>query len=293
MHRLVGVELGGTKTVVVLGQPGRIDDKVALATTSSEETLGAALEVIERWQESSPIDALGIASFGPIRVAVGAADYGTMLEIPKPGWAGAPVLDLLAAGLSCPVALDTDVNAAALAEYRLGAARGCSSLVYITIGTGLGGGVVVEGHPVHGSMHPEIGHLRLRRAPGDGFGGACRFHGDCIEGLVSGPALAARLGCHPGDVAPDDPRWEPVAQDLAQLFAHLLLTLSPQQIVVGGGVSARQPHLLAMARERVPEMLAGYLPDCTDEVLARIIVPPALGEDAGPMGALEVASRAL
>ena len=293
MHRLVGVELGGTKTVVVLGQPGRIDDKVALATTSPEETLGAALEVIERWQERSPIDALGIASFGPIRVAVGAADYGTMLETPKPGWAGAPVLDLLAAGLSCPVALDTDVNAAALAEYRLGAARGCSSLVYITIGTGLGGGVVVEGHPVHGSMHPEIGHLRLRRAPGDGFGGACRFHGDCIEGLVSGPALAARLGCHPGDVASDDPRWEPVAQDLAQLFAHLLLTLSPQRIVVGGGVSARQPHLLVMARERVPEVLGGYLPDCTDEALARIIVPPALGEDAGPMGALEVASRAL
>ncbi|WP_039392604.1 ROK family protein [Novosphingobium sp. MBES04] len=293
MHRLAGIELGGTKTVVVLGQAGRIDERVEFATRDPETTLEEALEVLSGWQGTRALDALGIASFGPIRLDARATDFGCMLATPKPGWSGAEVRAPFAKELGCPVGLDTDVNGAALGEYRHGAGKGCTSLVYVTIGTGIGGGVLVEGHPVHGSLHPELGHLRLRRARGDGFAGACRFHGDCVEGLLSGPALAARLGCHPGEVPAHDPRWEVIAQDLAELLVHLLLTLAPQRIIVGGGVSHRQRHLLARAIDHVPHLLGGYLEDATPAVLAQRIVLPTLGDDAGPTGALEIAARAL
>ncbi|MFC0202657.1 ROK family protein [Novosphingobium soli] len=293
MHKLAGIELGGTKTVVVLGQAGRIDERLEFATTEPEETIARAIETIEGWRDDKPVDAVGIASFGPIRVSREAADYGCLLDTPKPGWSGAAVVAPVAAALGCPVALDTDVNAAALAEQRHGAAQGCDSMVYLTIGTGLGGGVLICGEPVHGLLHPEIGHVRLRRAAGDGFEGACAFHGDCLEGLLSGPALAARLGTHPSRVDAENPMWEPVAHDLAELLAMLVLTVAPERIVVGGGVAQRQPQLLPMAVGRVPTLLGGYLRDCTREKLGGMIVPPQLGDDAGPMGALVLASRAL
>lgn len=293
MHKLAGIELGGTKTVVVLGQAGRIHDRVEFPTEDPEETLARAVGVIEGWRDDKPIDAVGVASFGPVRVSREAWDHGLMLDTPKPGWSGVDVLGPIAAALSCPIGIDTDVNAAALAEYRYGAGRGCTSLVYLTIGTGLGGGVLIEGAPVHGRLHPELGHVRLRRLAGDAFEGACAFHGDCAEGLLSGPALAARFGTHPSRVAPDDPRWEAPAQDLAELLAMLVLTLSPGRIIVGGGVANKQPHLLPAAIARVPAILGGYLRDCTRDVLSGMIVPPDLGDDAGPMGALLVSARAL
>lgn len=293
MHKLAGIELGGTKTVVVLGAPGRIDERVEFPTTEPAETLGRAIEAIAGWRDDKPVDAVGIASFGPVRVMRGAGDFGTMLDTPKPGWSGAEVVAPVAAALGCPVALDTDVNGAALAEHRFGAAQGCDSMVYLTIGTGLGGGVLAGGVPVHGLLHPEIGHVRLRRAAGDRFAGACAFHGDCLEGLLSGPALAARFGTHPSRVDPENPVWEPVAHDLAELIAMLVLTVSPQRIVIGGGVANKQPHLLPMAVERVPALLGGYLRDCTRERLAGMVVPPLLGDDAGPMGTLVLAANAL
>lgn len=292
MRRLAGIELGGTKTIVVLGSRGIIAQRIEFATTSADKTLGHALEALARWHAEEPLDALGIASFGPVRVNRDDADYGRMLDTPKPGWSDAAIVAPFAQGLGCPLALDTDVNAAALGEYHHGAGTGCSSLAYITIGTGIGGGVLVGGEPVPGMLHPELGHMRLRRASGDRFAGACRFHGDCIEGLLSGPALAARFDCHPGEIAADDPRWQPVVHDLAELIAMLILALSPQRIIIGGGVSQRQPHLLACAREQVPAILGGYLRDCTPQRLAQMIVPPMLGGDAGPMGALELAARA-
>ncbi|WP_404480243.1 ROK family protein [Novosphingobium sp. BL-52-GroH] len=293
MHKLAGIELGGTKTVVVLGQPGRIDERMEFPTTDPTATLDRAIEAIRGWRDDKPVDAVGIASFGPVRVSREAADHGFMLDTPKPGWSGAAVAGPVHAALCCPVAIDTDVNGAALAEHRFGAAQGCESMVYLTIGTGIGGGILIAGEPAHGLLHPEIGHVRLRRAAGDRFEGGCAFHGDCIEGLVAGPGLAARLGTHPSRVDPDDPAWQPVAQDLAELFAMLILTVSPQRIVVGGGVSNRQPHLLPMAIARVPALLGGYLRECTRERLARLIVAPLLGDDAGPMGALVLAARAL
>ena len=291
--RLAGIELGGTKCIAVLGDGEQLVARESFPTTTPAETLGAALAALERWNDEAPLAALGIASFGPIRVNPQAEDYGTILDTPKPGWAGARVLEMVRGRFTCPLAIDTDVNAAALAEYAYGAAKGCSNTVYITIGTGLGGGVLIDGRPVHGQMHPEIGHLRLRRLAGDDFDGVCPFHGDCIEGLIAGPALHARLPVSPGECDPASPAWDAVAHDLAQLIAHLMLTLSPERIVIGGGVSNRQPHLLGRARKVVPALLAGYLGPVETLRLDELVCAPALGDDAGPMGALVLAARAL
>lgn len=292
MHAdFAGIELGGTKTVVVRGEPGAIRERVEFPTTSPDETLARAVDTLLGWQRAARLQGLGIASFGPIRVAPAASDFGMMLDTPKPGWAGTPVAAYLGERLGLPLALDTDVNAAALAEHAFGAAQGCSLVVYLTIGTGLGGGIVVNGNPVHGTMHPEIGHVRLRRMPGDRFAGACSFHGDCAEGLLSGPALEARFGRHPAQVPAGLPQWSPVAHDLAELLAMLVLTLSPQRVVVGGGVANKQRHLLSAALACMPDILAGYLRDCTPQRLAELIVPPVLGDDAGPMGALVLAGK--
>lgn len=286
MAGFAGIELGGTKTVLVRGHPGAIEERIEYPTTDPAQTLGRAVDAVRAWNP----EAIGIASFGPIRVAPDAPDFGTMLDTPKRGWKGAAVVKTVAAAFDCPVSIDTDVNAAALAEHRFGAAKGCNDVVYITIGTGVGGGVVVRGKPVHGLLHPELGHVRLRRAAGDCFAGACPFHGDCIEGLIAGSALTPRLGRHPSRVSAGDPVWNHVAQDLAELLAMLCFTLSPQRIVVGGGVTNRQPHLLPAARARVPAILAGYLRDVTAENMNALCVAPVLGDDAGPMGALIVAA---
>ncbi len=290
--RVAGIELGVTKCIAVLGAGERIVDRVQLPTTSPGETLGAVVPLLREWHAAAPLDAIGIASFGPIRVDPAAADYGMILDTPKPGWAGAGVLAAVRAAFSCPVEVDTDVNAAALAEQAHGAARGCGTVVYLTIGTGLGGGVLVDGQPVHGRMHPEVGHIRLRRLPGDAFAGTCPFHGDCIEGLIAGPALHARLPVPPGELDPADPAWDAVGHDLAQLLASLMLTLSPQRIVIGGGVTNRQPHLLDRARAILPGLLAGYLGPLDAGMLEALVCLPELGDDAGPTGALVLAARA-
>ena len=284
-----GVELGGTKAIAVVWREGRIIDRVVVPTADPQQTIAS----LGDWLSANPLRpafaGLGIASFGPIRLDPAAADFGHILATPKPGWAGAPVLAALAERVACPTVLDTDVNAAALAEYRWGAGQGCSSLVYLTIGTGVGGGIVIDGRAVHGALHPELGHLQLRRAAGDTFPGLCPFHGDCIEGLIAGPALAARFA---GDIhaAPaDDPRRDYLAADLAQLFAALILTVSPQKILVGGGVGLGVPGLLDAAIAQVPAILGGYLPQLDDAGLRAMIVPPQLGSDAGPLGAIALA----
>lgn len=291
--RLAGIELGGTKCIAVLGEGERIVDRRVFPTTTPQETLGNSIAALHEWHEAAPLSAIGFASFGPISVNPAAADFGTILSTPKPGWSGTYILAELRRTFDLPIGLDTDVNAAALAEHAHGAARGCSNVVYLTIGTGLGGGVLIDGRPVHGRMHPEIGHIRIRRMPGDGFAGVCPFHGDCIEGLISGPALEARLPAHPSEMDPADNIWAAPAHDLAELLAQLMLTLSPERIVIGGGVAMRQPHLLARARAVLPDMLAGYLDDVDEDGLASLVCLPALGDDAGPTGALVLAGRAL
>jgi len=288
-----GVELGGTKVIAVLARGREIVDQAVWPTLAAAETLAKVAERLQQWDQAQPISALGIASFGPLQLDVSAPDHGFILETPKAGWSRVPVAQLLTDGLACPWQIDTDVNAAALAEYRWGEHTGCDSLCYLTLGTGVGGGLVIGGRPVHGAMHPEIGHLRLRRASGDGFAGACAFHGDCIEGLISGPALAMRLGGDPAGIADNDPRWHAVASDLAELACAILLTTSAQRILVGGGVGLSRPFLLKLARSMVVDRLQGYLPfidQDTSEVILRV---PALGQNAGPLGAIALAMSAL
>ncbi|WP_260580427.1 ROK family protein [Sphingopyxis sp. PET50] len=290
--RFAGVELGGTKVVVTLADGLDIVERHSLPTTNPGDTLGAAVDMLAAWDAQAPLAAIGIASFGPIRLDPAAADYGTMLATTKPGWAGAGVVAAFASRFDCPVALDTDVNGAGIAEAALGAGQGCRTIVYLTIGTGVGGGVIVDGWPAPGRFHPEIGHLRLRRADGDGFAGTCSFHGDCIEGLISGPALRARFGRDPATVDPVDPAWDMVASDLAELFAALMLTLSPDRIVVGGSVALGQPDLVARATRLAGETLATYIGDYDVAALSCIIGPPMLGHDAGPLGSILLAIRA-
>ncbi|KEY99873.1 fructokinase [Sphingomonas sp. BHC-A] len=294
---LAGIELGGTKVQVLRARGTTVCDRETIATTTPRETLSRVVAVLERWHAQAPIAAIGIGSFGPIRLDRRAPDFGVMLPTPKPGWAGADIFGTLTAPFDCPAMIDTDVNGAALAELRWGAgARGeapSDSLCYITIGTGVGGGFAFNGHTVHGAMHPEIGHIRVPRAPGDGFAGCCPFHGDCIEGLVSGPALARRFGMPGHEIDPADPRWDDVASDIAHLVATILLGTSARQVLIGGGVGMGRADLLEQVRRKVVALLGGYLPHVDQAGIGRIVTTPLLGDQAGPLGALALAMDAL
>jgi fructokinase len=292
-QRIAGLELGGTKAIAVLWQDGAIVAQERVPTATPDACFAALLPIYQAWWDAAPFDALGIASFGPVALDAGAPDYGHIRTTPKDGWTGAAVLPRLAAAFPCPIGIDTDVNAAALAEARWGAGVGTSSLVYLTIGTGVGGGVLINGEPVHGRLHPELGHVSLRRAAGDGFKGACRFHRDCVEGLLSGPALAARFGIPAEHVPADHPDWCYVAHDLAQFLATLIHSLAPQRILIGGGAGLGLPQVREGAMALLPELLGGYYPDLDTAALAAMIGPPALGELAGPLGAIAVGLRAL
>ncbi|WP_269714770.1 ROK family protein [Caulobacter sp. NIBR2454] len=291
-ERLVGVELGGTKAIAILADGDQITERVTLATQAPAETLGALRDQIDRWRALWSLQAIGIASFGPLQLDRGQPDYGTILATPKPGWSGARVAAMLTDGFDCPWDIDTDVNGAALAEHLWGAGKGCEALSYVTIGTGVGGGLLISGRPVHGAMHPEIGHLRLRRAPGDSFAGACPFHDDCIEGLVCGPALTQRLGMDAAAASDDHPAWRYVAWDIAELCGAILLTTSSERILFGGSVALERSFLLPLVRQILVERLGDYLPFVTAKSADSIIRAAALGPDAGPMGAIALAKRA-
>lgn len=290
---LCGVELGGTKAIAVLARETTIIEQVTLATRGPDETLGELSECLSSWNAAHDIAALGIASFGPICVDPSSPDYGRMYRTPKPGWSGTDVAMALTRGIECPWMIDTDVNGAALAEYRWGAGAGTSSLCYVTIGTGVGGGLVIGGRPVHGAMHPEIGHLRLRRYPDNGFAGTCPFHADCIEGLISGTALAVRFGGDPALIADGDPRWKPVASDMAELAGTILLMTSAQRILFGGGVAVSRPALLDAARSILLDRYGSYLPFLNEQSALEIMALPTLGHRAGPLGAVALADAAL
>lgn len=290
--RYAGIELGGTKAIAVLAEGDVIVDRHSIATGGPIATLGALRAILDGWAESAPLAGLGIASFGPIQLDPRDPKFGQILATPKPGWTGAPVAAMLGDGLDCPMAIDTDVNGAALAEYRWGTAMGCDSLCYLTIGTGLGGGLLIGGQSVHGAMHPEIGHIRLRRVADDLFPGNCPFHGDCIEGLVSGPALAARFGMDPATAFDTDPIWRHVAADIAELCCAILLATSARRILFGGSVALSRTFILPWVREIVVAQLESYLPFVTAEAVEAIIQPAGLGTNAGPLGAIALAQAA-
>jgi fructokinase len=291
---IAGVELGGTKGVAILARGRTILRRTRVPTTGPGETLTALSDAIAGWAlEIGPPAAIGIASFGPLGLDSRRRDFGLITRTTKPRWSNTDVLGHFRAAFDGPVGFDTDVAGAGLAESRWGAGRGRRVVIYVTVGTGIGGGVIVDGRPVHGRIHPEIGHLRVRRAPGDGFPGVCAFHGDCLEGLASGPAIAARAGAPAETLAQDHPAWAFAADALAEMCASLLLTLSPDLILIGGGVPMGKPFLFPMVRAATLARMGGYVAGLTERVLSRIVRPPALGEKAGPLGAIALGLEAL
>lgn len=290
-RRLAGLELGGTKCIAVLAQDETIVARERVETREPKETLAALRSVLERWHGQEALAALGVAAFGPLVVDPAHPQYGRIGRSPKLAWRGADVLAPFEA-LGIPAALDTDVAGAALAEGLWGAARDARVHIYLTIGTGVGGGLIVDGEAVHGFLHPEMGHVRVRRAADDDFPGICPFHGDCLEGLVSGPAIAKRTGRPADTIDPSDPVWDRVAGEIGEWIASTLLTVAAERIVLGGGLGFGQPHLLPKARAAARASLNGYM-DGEDPIdLDRIVVPAALGADAGPMGAIALALKA-
>jgi fructokinase len=293
---LAGVELGGTKCLCVLGTgPGDIVAQERLPTLDPAATLTRIESVLSEWSSryGRPA-ALGIASFGPLDLNRAASTYGYIAATTKPGWSNTCVAGRLGAHLGVPVGLDTDVNGAALAEGRWGAARGLTNFAYITVGTGIGVGIIVNGKTVYGCTHPEMGHLRIVRRHGDDWPGACSFHGDCVEGLASGPAIQSRTGVRADTLPPEHAVWDTVVHALAQLLHALVLTTAPQRIIIGGGVMSSREPLFARVREELQRSLNGYLKVNELEAgLAGYVVPPALGEMAGPLGALVLAEIAM
>lgn len=282
---IAGVELGGTKTICILASgPDDVRDEARVATTTPGETLSAVRAVLERWKGEHGYAAIGIGSFGPLELDPASPEHGCIVSTPKPGWSGADVLGL-AAGLGVQAVLDTDVNGAALAEGRWGAARGLDSWAYVTVGTGIGVGSIVGGRPVRGLGHSEAGHLRVPRLAGDTWPGACPYHGDCAEGLACGPAIRARTGRAAETLSPDDPAWDGVVHALAGLFHNLTLTALPQRILLGGGVGAGQAHLTPRVREALRGSLNGY--GATGRIdFDQFLLAPELGDRAGPLGAI-------
>ena len=291
---IAGVELGGTKTVVVLARGMTILERSRLPTVAPDTTLGAICERLASWRDvGQEFQAIGIGSFGPLGLDASRPDFGHVTTTPKAAWAGTDLHGPIATRFDVPVGLDTDVNGAARAEWLWGAAQGCDVAVYLTIGTGVGGGVVVAGQPVHGLLHPEHGHLRVRRRLDDDFPGICPYHGDCIEGLTSGPAIAARAGVQPEMLSQHHRVWQDVTDEIAELMAHLVLILSPQRIVLGGGVGTGQRWMLPRVRRTVLDHLGGYLNAVDEAAIERLIVSPALGDDSGPLGSVALGLAAL
>ncbi len=283
-----GIEAGGTKFVcMVAGGPGDVRAETRFPTTTPDETIGRAIEFFRQYL---PLKAIGVASFGPVDLNPTSPTYGSITTTPKPHWANTDITGRLNAALDLPVAFDTDVNGAALAEYRWGAARDCDPVLYITIGTGIGGGCLINGKPMHGLVHPEMGHIRLPRDPKvDPYSGFCPFHGDCFEGLAAGPAMRLRWG-QPAETLPaDHPGWELEAHYIALALSDLVCTLSPKRIVLGGGVF-EHTGLIERVRVRTQELLNGYVKSPVIlEHIDEYIVRPGLGGRSGVLGAIALA----
>jgi fructokinase len=285
------IEGGGTKFVCAVGStPTDLRAEVQFPTTTPDETLGRAIEFFEG---RGPLDAIGIAMFGPLDLNRESPTYGRVTTTPKVGWSGADIVGPLFDAYRVPVGIDTDVNGAALGEGRWGAGEGFDTFVYVTVGTGIGGGVVIDGKPLHGLVHPEIGHIRSPRIPGDTFPGSCPFHGDCLEGLASGPAIAARWGRPAKELGAETSQAVMMAaHPLGFAMADLVLALSPERIIIGGGVM-QLPGLLEATRRQMLDALGGYVESpALDRRACAFVVAPKLGGGSGIAGGLVLAERA-
>ena len=284
-----GIEAGGTKFACAVGTgPGDVRASVRFATRGPDETLDEAVAFFLAQPERPR--SIGIGSFGPIDPQRGSPTYGYITSTPKPGWADTPIASIIAKRLGVPVAFDTDVNAAALAEHVWGVARGKKTFLYLTVGTGIGGGSIVHGRRLHGALHPEMGHVAVLRAEGDTFPGTCPYHLDCLEGMAAGPAIEARWGRKAASLSPDHAAWRLEAHYLGQAVAGFVLTLAPERVILGGGVM-KQRQLFPMIREVVQTRLNSYYPLAPlTQGADTYIVPPALGDDAGVLGGIALAA---
>ena len=292
---LAAIEAGGTKFISALATPeGEILERHRVPTTSPEETLAAVLEFFhDAARRHGAIAAAGIAAFGPLDLDPASPTFGAVVTTPKPGWSNFNILDAVRSGLDVPVGIDTDVACAALAEGREGAARGCDVHAYVTVGTGIGVGLVSMGRPLVLAGHSEMGHIRVSRRSGDVFPGRCPYHGDCLEGLACGPAMTDRWGSPPEDLDDDHPAWDLQAAYIADLCATLIYTIRPDRIVIGGGVFERA-SLYPRVRRALFSALAGYALGPRERHLDSLVVPPGVTRaPPGLLGALELARRAL
>lgn len=285
------LEAGGTKMVcAIYNETGKQLSTIKLKTENPEITLPQ----INTYFRDNHIDALGIGSFGPLDLNKGSDTYGWITSTPKLSWKNTPILQEVAKGMNIPVEIDTDVNAAAIAEVEVGAAVGCKNVVYITIGTGIGGGVILNGQPIHGLIHPEVGHMLIKPLPEDPYpNGFCPYHYSCLEGLAAGPAIGRRAGKDASTLEDSDPVFSIEAKYLAQMCVNLIMTYSPERIILGGGVMERETLFSAIRKETI-RLLGGYI--CHEEILNNIdnyIVRPKLYPISGLVGSWYLGLKAL
>ena len=288
-----GIEAGGTKfNCIIANSPDQILDESRISTTTPEETLREVISFFTSAmsRENITLTSLGVGSFGPIDLDPSSPGFGSITSTPKLAWRNSKILPILKKALNLPISFDTDVNAAALGEGKWGAAIGCANFAYITIGTGIGGGAVVNGKPVHGLLHPEMGHIFIpHNWDADPFSGCCPSHGDCIEGLASGPALLARWGFPAEQLPSNHPAWKLEAKYLSYLLANIVLTISPERIILGGGVM-KVPGLLNLVKHELVNVLNGYVQ--SEQILSNFdlyVQYPALGDKAGALGSIALA----
>ena len=291
-----GIEGGGTKFICAVGAgPDNILAETRFPTTTPDETLGQAIVFFKQQElDFGRLASIGVACFGPLDPQPESKTYRQILPTPKPGWTGANLVQAIRSAYDLPVRFDTDVNGAALGEWRWGAGQGLDTFIYLTVGTGIGGGAIVNGQILHGLLHPEMGHIPLPHDFNrDPFEGICPFHHDCFEGLASGIAIEKRWGQR-GEALPlEHPAWELEAEYIAHALASYIYTLSPQRIIIGGGVG-QLPHLLPRVQQRTRALINGYVKSpAILENIENYIVPPGLGERAGVLGAIALAQQAL
>ena len=285
------LEAGGTKMVLSwLDEDGHMLQRLSIPTRTPEETMP---EMIAFFREH-PIDALGVGCFGPLDLDPASPTYGAITATPKLAWRNYPITAAFREALGVPVKIDTDVNGAAIAEQAMGAAKGLDSCLYVTVGTGIGAGVIIGGKPVHGLVHPEFGHQLMRQADGDPApDGFCPYHKGCLEGVAAGPAMGKRWGAPAQELPPEHPAWDIESTYLAQMCVNAIMSLSPERIILGGGVM-QQKFLFPIIRRKTVELLGGYICHrAVDAGLEDYIVEPGLGVNSGVMGAYLLAKAAL
>lgn len=287
------IEAGGTKFICGVGSSPDDLRLEQFATTTPDETVAKALSFFEKHNSKYKLNAIGIGSFGPVDLDKTSSTYGYITDTPKPHWSNTNFLGPIKKEFDIPIGFDTDTNAAALGEYRWGAGKGLSDFIYLTIGTGVGGGGLYNGKLMHGLVHPEMGHIFLPLSSRDSYKGKCPYHHNrCFEGLASGPAIQDRWGTPAEDLDCNHEAWDLEANYISLALVSFICTLSPQRIIIGGGVMEQQ-HLFPLIREKVTALVNGYIqsPAILDNI-DTYIVPPGLGNDAGVLGALALAMQA-